>query len=181
MSWMNGDFWLVCKGGAWRRGSWEFVSVRICKWLWRFWILFLSEQGASGDCWGVEQKGLQSFSAERLEPEHSGLFGVWRWIARERRRGENYNSQAGYALVSRELTRAWPINLAASKSRVDLMWRKARRWKWYDLTTRLTCLVKFRLLSRWTPSSLREVERGMTAPATLTWVLGMVRLRACVP
>ena len=61
------------------------------------------------------------------------------------------------------------------------MWRKARRWKWQDFETELIYFPKYRLLSSWTPSILRVVESGMETPATLTWVLDMVRFCACVP
>ena len=61
------------------------------------------------------------------------------------------------------------------------MWRRARRWKCHDFETELTWLLKVRLLSRWTPSSLMVVERGIEAPATLTCDLDIVRFRACVP
>ena len=85
MNWMNGDFWLAYNGEAWKQGSLGIVNVMICMWLWQFWSLFWDERGANADYLGADQQRLQSFSAARHGPRHSGLFGVWKWKARGRR------------------------------------------------------------------------------------------------
>ena len=47
------------------------------------------------------------------------------------------------------------------------MCRSARRWKKHDLETDATCLLRERLLSRVTPSSLPCGENGTVLPAIL--------------
>ena len=47
------------------------------------------------------------------------------------------------------------------------MCRSARRWKKHDLEIYATCLLRERLLSRVTPSSVTCGENGTVLPATL--------------